>query len=131
MFLMFSVTALALGVGGIGEEKAAGFLIFIFSFSFSCFLVWYLNRAACVVWIEDDFVKRKGLFWGFYKEAPVIAIQSVVVQYVRGEGALIFLVDNSRHQFYRIRKNSYISLRKTKKNIAFIRSFWNRGIKKE
>ena len=112
-------------------EKAMELLLFGFTFGMFCFLLFSLNRSACVVWFEDGLVKRKGLFRGFYKECPVRAIQTVKIQYVSqqvGFGTFIFLVEDRKpedRKFLRMRKDSYISFRKNKKNMAFLRTFWS------
>lgn len=108
-----------------------GLLLFGVTFGIFCFLLFALNRSACVVWFEDGIVKRKGLLRGFYKECPVQAIQTVKIQYVSrqvGFKTFIFLVEDQTpadQKFWRMRKDSYISFRKNKKNLAFLRTFWS------
>lgn len=122
----FSLLALGLEVSGLTEEKGSGYLSFIIFGIISCpLLVWYLNRAACVIWFENGIIKRKGLLWGFYKECAVNSIQRVVVRYAWREGDFIYLVDDHGHHFDRTRKNSYICFYKTKETLAFVRTFWS------
>ena len=136
MFWGLSLLPLGLVVFGELHEIGAGLLFFVFLFGLGCFLSWCLNRAACVVWIEDGMIKRKGLISGFYKECSVRAIQTVQIKYVRREvgfGTFIYLVDDRTYpykKFLRIRKDSYICFRKNKKNLAFLRTFWSGEIEK-
>jgi len=117
-------------VFGKAQEKGIGLLLFGFFVGFSCFLLWYLNRAACVIWVEDGMIKCKGLIGGFHKAYPVRSIRSVKIQYSRNEvgfGTFVYLVNDRKPQFkkfLRIRKDSYICFRKTKKNLEFLKTFW-------
>lgn len=125
----FSLLALWLEVSGLTEEKGAGYLSFvIFGIVFCPILLWYLNRAACVIWFENGIIKRKGLLWGFYKECSVDSIQRVVVRCAWREGDFIYLVDDSGNHFDRARKNSYICFYKTKETLDFVRTFWSGAI---
>lgn len=83
------------------------------------FLIYGVNSFSCVVWVEDDIIKSKGLIYGFYKECPIKDIRSVQIQYVRHEGEYIYLIDNTE------RKSSRLYFKKTKKNLDFLRTFWN------
>ena len=136
MFWGFSLLPLGLVVFGESQEIGAGLLLFSAFFGLGCFLLWFLNRAVCVVWLEDGMIKSKGLIHGFYKECSVRAIQTVKIQYVLREvgfGTFIYLVDDRTQpyeKFFRIRKNSYICFRKNKKNLAFLRTFWSGDIEK-
>ena len=115
---------------GFVEEKGSGYLAFFVFLFLSCFFLWFLNRLACVVWIEDDVVKRKGLICGFYKECPIESIQRVKIQYAWREGDFVYLIDSSIHKFDRLRKDSYICFRKNKNNLTFLRTFWSGEIEK-
>ena len=130
--LAFSIIGLGLGIFGPSGENVFGFLLFGFFFSLFCFMVWSLNRAACVVWVEEGTVRCKGLIWGFYKECPVSSILKVKVKYrlheVGFNKSFIYLVNDRTQEykkFLRIRKDSYICFRKTKKNLDFLRTFWS------
>ena len=136
LFWGLSVIPLGLAVFGEFQEIGARLLLFGVFFGLGCFLLWYLNRAACVVWVEDGIIKRKGLICGFYKECSVRTIQTVQIKYVRHEvgfGTFIYLIDDRTHpykKFLRIRKNSYICFRKNKKNLEFLHTFWSGTIEK-
>lgn len=136
LFFIFSMIALGLVILGDRQGKGAGFLLFGILLGFTCFLLWYLNRAACILWVENGMVKCKGLLGGFYKECPVHSIQSVKIQYSKHEvgfGTFIYLVNDRTREykkFLRIRKDSYICFRKTKKNLAFLQTFWSGKIEK-
>ena len=125
LFLGLSLIPLGLVIFGESQEIGAGLLLFGVFFGLGCFLLWYLNRAACAVWCEGGIIKRKGLICGFYKECSVRAIQTVQIKYVRHEvgfGTFIYLIDDRTQpykKFLRIRKDSYICFRKNKKNLAF------------
>ena len=136
VFLVSTIIALFLALAAQGEEKVIGIMMFLFCLSVLCLLLWCINRAACVVWIEDSVVKRKGLMFGFYKECPVRSIRRVKIQYNTHEvgfGTFIYLIDDDAQEFQkflRLRKDSYICFRKTKKNIEFLRTFWQGHIEK-
>ena len=136
MFWGFSLIPLVLVIFRKPQEIGAGLLLFVPLFGFGCFILWFLNRAVCVVWLEDGMIKSKGLIHGFYKECSVRAIQTVKIQYVLHEvgfGTFIYLVDDRTQpykKFLRIRKDSYICFRKNKKNLAFLRTFWSREVEK-
>ena len=133
VFFGFSLISLGLAVSKNPQEIGAGLLLFVPLFGFGCFILWFLNRAVCVVWLEDGMIKSKGLIHGFYKECPVRVIQTVKIKYVHPEGTFIYLVDDRTQpyeKFFRIRKNSYICFRKNKKNLAFLRTFWSGDIEK-
>ena len=136
--LFWGLSLIPLGVVVFGDTREiwAGLLLFGVLFGLGCFLLWFLNRAACVVWVEDGMIKRKGLIRGFYKECSVRAIQTVQIKYVHREvgfGTFIYLIDDRTQpykKFLRIRKDSYICFRKNKKNLAFLRTFWSGEIEK-
>ena len=136
LFWGLSLLPLGLVVFGESQEIGAGLLLFSVFFGFGCLFLLFLNRAVCIVWLEDGMIKSKGLIHGFYKECSVRAIQTVKIQYVPHEvgfGTFIFLVDDRTQpydKFFRIRKNSYICFRKNKKNLAFLRTFWSGKIEK-
>lgn len=136
LFLGLSLISLGLVVSGDAQEIGAGLLLFGVVFGLGCFLLWFLNRAACVVWIEDGMIKRKGLIYGFHKECSVRAIQTVQIKYVHREvgfGTFVYLVDDRTqpyNKYFRIRRDSYICFRKNKKNLAFLRTFWSGEIEK-
>jgi hypothetical protein len=134
MFWGFSLLPLGIVVFGESHEMIdEALLLFSAFFGLGCFLLWFLNRAVCVVWLEDGMIKSKGLIHGFYKECSVRAIQTVKIKYVHREGTFIYLVDDrtqSYEKFFRTRKDSYICFRKNKKNLAFLRTFWSGTIEK-
>ena len=136
VFLGLSLIPLGLVIFGKPQEIGAGLLLFVPLFGLDCFLLWFLNRAACVVWIEDGMIKRKGLIRGFYKECSVRSIQAVQIKYVHREvgfGTFIYLIDDRTRpykKFLRIRKDSYICFRKNKRNLAFLRTFWSGEVEK-
>ena len=130
LFFAFSIIAIGFEMFGFVEEKGAGYLDFCVFLVLFCFFLRFLNRLACVVWIEDDVVKRKGLIYGFYKECPIESIGKVKIQHAWREGDFVYLIDSSIHKFDRLRKDSYICFRKNKKNLAFLRTFWSGEIEK-
>ncbi len=136
MFFGLSLIPLGLAVSKEPQEVGVGLLLFGALFGLGCFLLWFLNRASCVVWVEDGMIKRRGLIHGFYKECSVRAIQTVKIKYVHREvgfGTFIYLIDDrtqSYKKFFRIRKDSYICFRKNKKNLAFLSTFWSGEVEK-
>jgi hypothetical protein len=130
--LFFTLLIITIGfeMFGFVDEKGAGYLAFCVFLVLFCFSLWFLNRSACVVWIEENVVKRKGLICGFYKECPIESIETVKIQHAWHEGDFIYLVDSSIHKFDRLRKDSYISFRKNKNNLTFLRTFWSGEIEK-
>ena len=130
LLFAFSIIAIGFEMFGFVEEKGAGYLDFCVFLVLFCFFLWFLNRLACVVWIEDDVVKRKGLICGFYKECPIESIGKVKIQHAWREGNFVYLIDSSIHKFDRLRKDSYISFRKNKNNLTFLRTFWSGEIEK-
>ena len=135
-FFSFSLISLGVVVFGEGQEKWVGLLLFCIFLGFACFILWYLNRAACIVWVENDVVKCRGLICGFYKKCSVQSIQAVKIQYVQREvgfGSFIYLIDDRTrpyNKFLRIGKDSYIAFRNNKKNLAFLRTFWSGRVEK-
>ena len=135
-FFGFTMIALFVMIATQGEEKTIGIMIFLFCLSMLVFLLFYVNRSACVIFVEDGVVKRKGLVFGFYKECPVHSIRRVKIQYSRHEvgfGTFVYLVDDNKEEFkrfLRLRKDSYICFRKTKKNMEFLNTFWSGRIEK-
>lgn len=137
--ILFFVLSLISFLGilfGKSEEIWFWLLLFGSSFGLLCIFVWLLNRAACVVWIEDGMIKQKGLIYGFYKECSVRTIQTVKIKYAHrdaGFGTFIYLIDDRTQpykKFLRLRKDSYICFRKNKKNLAFLRTFWSGEVEK-
>ena len=136
VFFGFTITGLALAIAAQGKEKIIGILISIFLLSMLCILVVCLNRMACIIWVEDGIVKRKGLIRGFYKECRIDSIRTVKIHHSHREvgfGAFIYLVDDRAPEFakfLRMRKDSYICFRKNKKNLEFLRTFWSGEVEK-
>ena len=129
-FACLSVLCLIVDILNI-QEKAPygkGFLWCGIFLAVAYLFFWYLNRMACFVWIEDGLVKRKGLFYGFCKECKIESLQSVTIFRLWREGDFICFIDDSRHRFDRCRKDSYICVKKTKRNMAAVQSVWNKPI---
>ena len=136
LFFGLSLIPLGLVIFGESQELGAALLLFGAFFGLGSFLLWFLNRAACIIWTEDGMIKRRGLIHGFYKECSVRAIQTVKIKYVHREvgfGTFIYLIDDRTQpyeKFFRIRKDSYICFRKNKKNLAFLSTFWSGTVEK-
>ncbi len=120
-----SMTGLFFEVFGATEDKGAGLLCFIIFAGLFFLLIWISNRLVNVIRFENGKITRRGIFGGFYKECPINSIQKVVIKYVWREGYFIYLVDTSNNRFDSVKKDSYISFRKTKQNMAFLHSFWS------
>ena len=103
------------------------FIVLLFVYVSEVLLLLALNRTGSVVVLEDGIIKRKGLFFGFYKECAVRSIAKVVEkQYHWRYESYLYLIDSeSNSEFRRIRSGSYIGFRKTKRNLAFLRQFWH------
>ena len=129
----FAMIGLAFGIFGSVGENIFGFLLFAFFIAMLWLMVWTLNRAACIVWVEDGKVKSKGLIWGFYKECPILSIRKVKIEYSLHEAGrraqkFIYLVNDGAEEykrFFRVRKYGYISFKKNKKNLEFLKTFWS------
>ncbi len=132
LFFLLATVGLMQEVLGLVEEKGAGLLFFFLFGAIDYLFLWTLNREACVVWVDNSIVKRKGLLWGFYKECPISSIKAVKIRYVYKTGDCIFLIDgynsNRFGGFSRLKKDCFIYFRKTKKNIAFLRTFWSGSV---
>lgn len=137
--IAFSLLLLPMTVSGAAEviryalrsnlHAAVNTLFYmVLSIGVIALLLFTANRLACVIWVEDGFVKRKGLFGGFHKEVNIRDIQSIVIRPLYKEGDCLCLVDNSTYKFDRARRDSYICFPKTKANMEFVRSFWDKEI---
>ena len=131
MFFGMSLILLRVLIYGGLQDKGEALWCFGASLGLVCILLFSLNRAACVVWVEDGIVKRRGLICGFYKECAVKDIKTVKIEYRSREvgfRTFIYLIDDRKQtykKFLRARKDSYISFRKNDKNLAFLRTFWS------
>ena len=81
-FFSFSMVGLMQETLGLVEEKGAGLLLFFLFGAIDFLFLWTLNREACVVWVDNGVVKRKGLLWGFYKECPISSIKAVKIRFL-------------------------------------------------
>lgn len=131
MLFMFALSMAGLmgEVLGLVKEKGAGWFAFAGFGALFLLLLLVTDRLVYVITYEDGKITRKGIFGGFHKECPVSSIQKVVIRYVWREGEYIYLVDDSSCHFDSARKDSYICFAKTKKNLAFVRTFWSGEIK--
>lgn len=93
------------------------------------FFLFVINRMLCTVWLDDGVIKRQGLCGGFYKELKTDDIQNVVFYLPHKESMFIYLIDDSKYKFDRVRNDSYICFPKTEANMQFVRSFWEKEIK--
>ena len=114
------------------QDKEEIFFVLCLVLTLAFFSLQYTNRAACVVWVEDGMIKRKGLLFGFYKELPIRSIRTVRIQrnffekpYVKSYIYLIPDASPKRQKHSHIFKDSYICFSKNKKNLAFLRTFWS------
>ena len=136
MFFGMSLILLRVLIYGGLQDKGEALLCFGVFLGTVCILLFSLNRAACVVWVEDGIVKRRGLICGFYKECAVKDIKTVKIEYRSREvgfRTFIYLIDDRTQpykKFFRIRKDSYICFRKNNKNLAFLRTLWSGAIEK-
>ena len=131
--ILFSIFALWYDISGIVQKEEVGGGFF-WSFVFLAFaLVAFLsrNKNACVVWVEDGVLKRKGLFFGFYKECRIEDILTVKIVNVFRSGRFVCIIDDPKYKFDVIKTSRYINFKKTKKNMEFLRTFYNGEIEKE
>ena len=131
LFFVCSILFFCLICSSKTENIVPGLMGFLFPFSLFCILLLSLNRSACIIWVEDGIVKRKGLIRGFYKECPISSIKKVTLHHIHRQGTFIYLVDDSTEEYKKlspIRKDSYICFKKTRKNLEFLSEFWQDGI---
>lgn len=129
LFCIFmTVVCIAFGITDLVRQDQVDHLAFIVGVIFLAvagYYAWDLNRMGCYIWVEDCVVKRRGLLGGFFKECKIESIQKVVVKDAYRDGTLIYLVDHSKHQFNRRRRDSYIGFEYTKENVEFLQTFWS------
>lgn len=91
----------------------------------------FLNRMACIVYLEDGCIKRKGLFFGFRRECETKNVLQVREMYLYRNGNYLFLVDPQNGKLDCFSSKAYICFRDTKETRAFLRRFWSGRIRKE
>ena len=111
---------------GLGFLWCGLFLILMIFFAFG------LNRLACVVQFENNMIKRRGLFRGFQGECKIEDVTKIEIRNLYRDGDFIFFIDGrlkySDRMFDRFRKNSYICIKKSKKNLDFIHCYFEKDI---
>lgn len=129
-FLFLSLSGLMHDIVCIAEKEpfGAGFVGFAAFGAVAAFLGWCANRFGCLIRIENGVIKRRGLFVGFYKDCSIENIQNVIVKTFIKQGDFFVLIDDSQHPFDYVRKDSCICFRKTKRNTAFLKTFWNKEV---
>ena len=83
-------------------------------------ILFYLNRRACLVWVEDGCLKRKGLFFGFHARITPEEVFSVDVTY---DGKYIHVFAGrviASHCF----DDKSVKLDNNDRNMDLVRSFW-------
>lgn len=110
----------------ICEENIDAVIPLVILMLFFGSVLWLCNRTSCWIWIENGYIKRRGLWFGFKQSVKINDIQSVKFLCVN-HGSL-FLVDSNRRNFHFLSKKSYISFCITKNNLKFLSTFWNGNV---
>lgn len=132
VYLFITVICLIEGIGAVSRGGgAAGWLFTAFAIFLSLFLymIFDLNRTACIISLDGDTVKRRGLIWGFRKECRISLIRAVHIKEFYRDGDYICLIDGSAHKFKKHRHDSYICFEYSKENMLFLRRFWHGKVK--
>ncbi len=136
--LPFPIYAIILILGYLFESlklnnilTSVKLILFILPFiGIIALILFMMNRLCCFIWVEDNSIKRRGFFCGYYRECRIIDIKNVVIKYSRKESDFIYIVDEKDGSFGRTKNNCYISFKKTKTNIELLKGFWHGNIDK-
>lgn len=83
-----------------------------------------LNRLACIVYYDDEFIYRRGLIFGFKYRVEIKNIQKVIVATIPKQDRFIILVDNKGRSYEGSSRKSFIRFTYNEKNIKFLRGFY-------
>ena len=120
----FSVTGIALILYAVGSNRtdilAIGIVTLGYMLPVTGIILFYLNRRACLIWIEDGCLKRKGLFFGFHASITPEEVFSVDVTY---DDKYILVIAGrviASHCF----DDKSVKLDNNDRNMDLVRSFW-------
>ena len=123
----FSVTGVALILYAVGSNRtdilAIGIVTLGYMLPVTGIILFYLNRRACLVWVEGGCLKRKGLFFGYKCTVRQEDIYGVGVTY---DGKTIRIVATPVPR--RSHGAEIIEFKNTADNMATVRSFWKGDI---
>ena len=108
-------------------------LLFMF---FAIFFIFILNRGGCKVMYDsaEHTIVRKGYICGYEYKVRVDDIREIISVPDPRLGIYYILVDLSGteqdyRKYFGIGKDSFIQIRKTDENDAFVKQFWDKPIK--
>lgn len=121
LFVLFSiiiagVVYMIYSIKSHSSSWAYSILVFVYMLPVTGIILFFLNRRACLVWIEGDCIKRKGLFFGFKESIKTDEITDVCVTYNFKE-IIIFQAVHSHC-------TKQIELQYSESHINMIKSFW-------
>ena len=111
--------------GFIADPQEMPIAVSLIMIPITALLWWMTNRWCSWVWIENGYIKRRGLLWGYKRQTSVKDVRGVKLERIRKLGGCLFLVDGEKGDFSAISGKSYIFLANTKRNRRFLANFWN------
>ena len=98
---------------------------FILIILFALLLLFYANKSYCWIYIEDEYIKRKGFFFGYKKEVKLSEIKDVVLYKDR-----FYIIENeSEHNDPKDFQECIHFIKDDNEHYAFLESFWANPIK--
>ncbi len=104
-----------------GEALTAGIVILLMMLPAMGLILFWLNRRACFIWIEDGYLKSKGLLFGFKKN---LRRNDVVAIGITPNGKKIYVISPTMQQYMQ----GDILFPNNEENAEALKSFWKADI---
>lgn len=97
---------------------AIGLVDLIYMLPVTGIILFYLNRRACLVWVEDGVLKHKGLLFGYRGNITAEKVYGVSISYGNKKIYIIIDGENENH------RKRVIELKNNDSNMLMVKSFW-------
>ncbi len=97
---------------------AIGLVVLVYMLPVTGIILFYLNRRACLVWVEDGVLKHKGLLFGYRGNITAEKVYFVSISYGNKKIRIIIDGDNEHH------RKRVIELKNNDSNMLLVKSFW-------
>lgn len=104
-----------------GEALTAGIVILLMMLPTMGLILFWLNRRACFIWIEDGYLKSRGWLFGFKKN---LRRNDVVAIGITPNGKKIYVISPTMQQYMQ----GDILVSNNKSNAEKLKSFWKSDI---
>ena len=118
----FNAIGIALIIYSVSSNRtdtlAIGIVTLVYMLPITGIILFYLNRRACLVWVEDGVLKHKGLLFGYRGNITAEKVYGVSISY--GNKKIYINIDGENENH----RKRVIELKNNDSNMLMVKSFW-------